>query len=165
VQPDDATLEAHLAAHPDLFAEPALVAFEQILLDGRVGAEEAELVAARLNGGIDPGAAARPTLLPPAFPPSPAQVVDGSFGTGFFAALGALPVGTWSGPVETSLGRHMVRVTERHEARLPPLAEIRPRVERDWRAAFTARLREERYEALLGRYEVRRPDPEAVLAP
>jgi hypothetical protein len=165
VEPDDATLQAHVEANADRFAKPPLVAFEQILVDERIGAEEVELVEARLNRGIDPGEAARPTLLPPVFRLSPVQVVDGTFGTGFFDALGALPLGTWTGPVETTLGRHLVRVTERSEARLPPLDEIRPRVEQDWRAAFTARLREERFEALLGRYEVIRPDPAAVLAP
>lgn len=164
-QPDDATLQAHLEANAGRFAEPPLVAFEQILLDTRVGAEEVDLVEARLNRGIDPGEAARPTLLPPVFRLSPVQVVDGTFGTGFFDEIGRLPVGVWAGPVETSLGRHLVRVTERREARLPPLSEIRARVEQDWRAEFTARLREERFEALLGRYEVVRPDPAAVLAP
>jgi hypothetical protein len=165
VQPDDATLQAHVDANPSRFSEPPLLAFEQILLDDRVGAEEAGLVEARLNRGIDPGDAARPTLLPPGFSPSPAQVVDGTFGTGFFDALMALPVGTWAGPVETALGRHLVRVTERREGRLPPLSEIRARVELDWRAEFAMRLREERFGALLGRYEVVRPDPAAVLAP
>ncbi len=165
VQPDDPTLQAHLEANADRFADPPLVAFEQILLDERVGAEDVELVEARLNRGIDPGEAARPTLLPSVFRLSPLQVVDGTFGTGFFDELRALPVGTWAGPVETSLGRHLVRVTERSEARLPPLSEIRARVEQDWRAEFTVRLREERFEALLGRYEVVRPDPTAVLSP
>lgn len=165
VEPDDAALEAHLQANTDRFAEPPLVAFEQILLDERVGSEEVQLVEARLNRGLDPGEAARPTLLPPVFRLSPEQVVDGTFGTGFFDALGVLPVGTWAGQVETSLGRHLVRVTERRESRLPPLSEIRARVEQDWRAEFTAQLREERFEALLGRYEVVRPDPAAVLTP
>jgi hypothetical protein len=165
VEPDEATLQAHLEAHSDRFAEQPLVAFEQILLDERIGGEEVALVGARLNRGIDPGAAARATLLPAVFRPSPVQVVDGTFGSGFFDALGTLPVGLWAGPVETSLGRHLVRVSERRAARLPPLAEIHARVEQDWRAEFTARLREERYEALLGRYEVVRPDPAAVLSP
>lgn len=165
VEPDDATLQAHLEAHPDRFAEPSLVAFEQILLDEGIGAEDVELVKARLTRGNDPGDAARPTLLPPVFPLSPVQVVDGTFGTGFFDALGLLPEGNWAGPVDTSLGRHLVRVTERREARLPPLAEIRGRVEQDWRTDFTASLREERFEALLDRYEVIRPDPSEVLAP
>jgi hypothetical protein len=165
VQPDEATLRAHLEANPDRFAEPPLVAFEQILLDERIGAEEVERVEARLNRGIDPGEATRPTLLPPVFRLSPVQVVDRTFGTGVFDTLRALPVGTWVGPVETAFGRHLVRVTERREARLPPMSEIRARVEQDWRAEFTAHLREERLNALLGRYEVVRPDPATVLAP
>lgn len=165
VQPDDATLQIHLETHPDRFAKPPLVAFEQVLLDERVAVEEVALVEARLNRGLDPGAAVRPTLLPPVVRPSPVQAVDGMFGTGFFDALDPLPVGTWAGPVETALGRHFVRVTERRGARLPPLSEIRARVEQDWRAELTTRLREERYEALLSRYEVVRPDPAVVLSP
>lgn len=165
VQPDDATLEAHLDAHPERFVEPELVAFEQILLDERIGAEEVELVEARLNIGGEPGMAARSTLLPSAFSLSPLQMVDGTFGTGFFETLGPLPVGDWAGPVESSLGRHLVRVTERREARRPALAEIRDKVEIDWRAAFTEALRAERFEALRARYEVVQPDAASVLGP
>jgi hypothetical protein len=165
LQPDDAVLEAHLAAHPDRFAQPALIAFEQILLADGIGAEEATALAARLNLGADPGDAARPTLLPPGFSLSPVQVIDGSFGTGFFDTLAKLPVRTWAGPVATPLGRHLVRVTERRPAQVPPLSEIRARVEGDWRATVTERLREDRYAALLSRYEVVRPDPAQLLAP
>jgi hypothetical protein len=165
VQPDEATLAAHLAAYPDRFAEPPLMAFAQILLDTQIGPEEARLLAARLDQGADPGAAARPTLLPSVFGPAPAQVVDGTFGAGFFATLEMLPPGAWSGPVETPLGLHLVRVIERQDGRLPALPEIRARVEQDWRAEVSARLREERFEALLGRYEVVRPDAAAVLGP
>jgi hypothetical protein len=163
IAPDDATLQAHLDAFPDRFTEPALVAFEQILLAEGIGGEELELLEARLNIGGDPGDAARATLLPPGFRLSPMQVVDGTFGAGFFDELAQLPIGTWTGPVKTSLGMHLVRVTERREAQLPPLSEIRDRVERDWRAAVTERLSEERFDALLSRYEVVRPDPAQVL--
>nr|WP_296429861.1 peptidylprolyl isomerase [Roseovarius sp. BRH_c41] len=165
VEPDDATLQAHLDAHPDRFAEPPLVAFEQLLLDDRIGSDEIVRVEARLNRGADPDEVARPTVLPPAFRLSRVQVVDGTFGTGFFDAVAEMPAGAWAGPVETSLGRHLVRVTERRAARLPPLSEIRGRVEQDWRAAFTQALREERYQALLSRYDLVRPDASTVLAP
>lgn len=165
VEPNDTTLQAHLEAHPDRFVEPSLLAFEQILLDEGIGAEDVELVKSRLNRGVEAGDVARPTLLPPVFRLSPLQVVDGTFGTGFFDELGLLPSRSWAGPVETSLGRHLVRVTERREARLPPLPEIRARVEQDWRADFTDGLRKERFEALLDRYEVILPDPSGVLAP
>jgi hypothetical protein len=163
IAPDDATLQAHLEAYPDRFAQPALLAFEQILLAEGIAGEEVAVLEARLNVGGDPGDAARATLLPPSFRLSPIQVVDGTFGTGVFDELARLPVGTWTGPVETGRGMHLVRVTERREAQLPPLSEIRDRVERDWRATVTERLREERFDALLSRYDVVRPDPAQVL--
>jgi hypothetical protein len=56
-----------------------------------------------------------------------------------------------------------VRVTERREARLPPLVEIHDRVEQDWRAGIVAELREERLQALVSRYKIERPDPATVL--
>jgi hypothetical protein len=165
LEPDEATLRAHLEANGDRFAQGALVAFEQVLLADGTTAEDAAALAARMNVGGDPGDAVQATLLPPGFPLSPVQVVDGSFGAGFFDALGTLPLGLWAGPVETPLGNHLVRVTERREARVPPLSEIRERVLRDWRAGLSDRLREERYQALLSRYVVVRPDPGQVLAP
>jgi hypothetical protein len=165
LEPDDATLQAHLAANPGSFAQSALVAFEQVLLAEGTAPDEAAEIAARMNLGAAPGDAAQATLLPPGFPLSPVQVVDGSFGAGFFDELGTLPLGVWAGPVETPLGEHLVRVTERREARVPPLSEIRERVLRDWRASLTDRLREDRYKALLSRYDVVRPDAAQVLMP
>jgi hypothetical protein len=163
--PDNATLEAHLAAHADRFTEPPLMAFEQVLLEDRVNQEEATLVAARLNTGGMPGGDARPTLLPGVFRLSPAQVVNGTFGPGFFDTIAALPEGQWTGPVDSALGRHLVRVTERRAARVPAIAEVRERVEQDWRASVTQALRDGRYEALLARHEVVRPDAAQVLGP
>ena len=78
-------------------------------------------------------------------------------------AIADLPPGVWSGPVTSPFGRHLVRVTERREASLPPLEAVRDRVERDWRASFAETLREDRFEALRSRYQVVRPDTAMVL--
>ena len=163
VAPDEATLEAHLDAKADRFTKPPRMAFEQILLDERVEDADLDVLLARLNRGVDPGTAARPTLLPAVLRLSPKQVVDGTFGIGFFDALDALPMDVWAGPVKTSLGRHVVRVTERPTPQRPSLNDIRAQVEQDWRAELTATLREARFNALLSRYEVSLPDPEKVL--
>jgi hypothetical protein len=165
VAPDDATLGAHLAAQAARFSQPALVAFEQVLLADGVPDDGADAVAVRLDAGDDPADAVRPTLLPPEITLSPPQVVDGIFGAGFFDALASLPEGRWAGPVQSSHGRHLVRVAERREARTPPLSDVREQVERDWRATLAADLREARFAALLARYEVVRPDPAQVLGP
>ena len=163
VAPDEATLEAHLDANADRFTKPPRMAFEQILLDERVEDADLDVLLARLNRGVDPDAAARPTLLPAVLRLSPKQVVDGTFGIGFFDALDTLPMDVWAGPVKTSLGRHVVRVTERPAPQRPSLNEIRAQVEQDWRAELPATLREARFDALLSRYEVSLPDSEKVL--
>jgi hypothetical protein len=164
VTPDDTTLQAHLDTNSDRFTEAPLVALEQVMLEGADPAAAAEALA-RLRQGEDPASVGRPTMLPFATRPSPPRVVDGIFGPDFFTALATLPVGTWEGPLDSAFGTHLVRVIERREARTPPLAEIRDKVEQDWRTAFAVRLREERLGALMSRYEVTRPDPAAVLQP
>lgn len=163
-EPDDATLQAHLDTHRDRFREAPLIGFEQVMLDEGLSEDRLAAILAGLNAGQDPVGGTRASLLPPAFPPSPAQVVDGTLGTGFFDRLAPLPVGRWAGPVPSPYGAHLVRVTERRAGRLPGLDEIRERVEQDWRAAFVADLRDERYRALRARYQVVRPESADVLA-
>jgi hypothetical protein len=98
VQPDDATLEAHLEANSDRFAEPALVAFEQILLDERVGAEEVPRlsrrgsIAASTQGGRAADASAA------CLPLSPVQVVTGPSGPGSSKRWTDFPWGPGPGP-------------------------------------------------------------------
>ena len=164
VTPDDATLQAHLDANHDLFAEDPLIAMEQVMLDSADPAAAAKALAL-LRLGEDPASVGRPTMLPLATRSSPPRVIDSIFGPDFFSALASLPVGSWEGPVESAFGTHLVRVTDLREGRLPPLAEIRDKVEQNWRSTFVVQLREERLNALMSRYEVTRPDPAAVLKP
>jgi len=163
VDPDDTLLEAHLTAHPDRFAFAPRVAFQQILLGETEGRATVTELRASLNSGRDPVEVARPSLLPASLPSSPQQVVDGTFGAGFFDEVAELPLGQWAGPVATPFGRHLVLVTELQEGGLPPLNAIRERVLQDWRATFAAGLREERFEAMRARYTVARPEAAEVL--
>jgi hypothetical protein len=163
VDPDDAILEAHLAAYPDRFARAPRVAFQQILLGETAGGATVTELRASLNSGRDPVEVARPSLLPASLPASPRQVVDGTFGSGFFDAVAELPVAQWAGPVATPFGQHLVRVIDLEEGGLPPLGTIRERVLQDWRATFAAGLREERFEAMRARYDVTRPEAAEVL--
>lgn len=164
-KPEDATLQAHLNAKSDRFAQPSLVAFDQILLEEGIGEDEVSKIKDKLSGGEPSENFARSSLLPSQFRLSPEKTVESTFGTGFFEAVFAFPVGEWSGPVRSPFGQHLVRVTQRREARLPALSEIRDKVEQDWRSDLSTRLREERFEALLSRYTVSRPDAAAALKP
>ncbi|WP_108445571.1 peptidyl-prolyl cis-trans isomerase [Halomonas denitrificans] len=162
--PDDATLQAYLDDHRDDFLRPARVAFEQVQLPPGQG-DEARAIRAALESDAAPSSLGTPSLLPTSLAMTPAPAVDRLFGQGFHAALAEAPRGRWHGPVESAYGRHLVRVTGRAEAVLPPLGEIRARVEGEWRAAQTREMRESFAQALLERYAVTTPEAAEVLAP
>jgi hypothetical protein len=50
------------------------------------------------------------------------------FGPGFAAAIATAPVGTWTGPIQSTYGTHLVRVTERLAPTTPPLESVRGRI-------------------------------------
>lgn len=160
--PDDATLQAYLDDHRNDFVRPARVAFEQVQLPPGED-DEARAIRAALERDATPSTLGAPSLLPISMPMTAAPAVDRLFGRGFHAALADAPQGRWHGPVESAYGQHLVRVTDRAEAVLPPLGEIRARVESEWRSA-QARDRRERFaQALLERYRVTTPEAAEVL--
>ncbi|MFG6157622.1 peptidyl-prolyl cis-trans isomerase [Halomonas sp. 1390] len=162
LEPDDATLQAYLDDHPDDFLRPARLAFEQVQLPPGQ-ADEARAIRAALEREAAPATLGAASLMPAMVPMTAAPAVDRVFGTGFHAALADVPLGRWHGPIDSAYGQHLVRVTDRAEAVLPPLADIRDRVEAEWRAAQTKAMRERFAEALLERYSVTTPDAAEVL--
>lgn len=81
----------------------------------------------------------------------------------FFARIEGLPGGTWSGPVSSAFGRHLLRLTARDPGGMPSYEDLRGIVEQDWRSAITKELRDTRYAALRDRFTVVRPAATAVL--
>jgi hypothetical protein len=61
------------------------------------------------------------------------QSISNTFGPDFARAVFALETSKWSGPVQSGYGQHLVRVSTRIEARMPPLSEIRERVTAEWK--------------------------------
>jgi hypothetical protein len=162
--PGDEELEAFLAENPKRFEQPARLAFDQILLPQEIGEDRLPDLLSALNQGADPAGFANASLLPPSVPVTQAQVIDRTFGNGFHAVLADLPMNTWQGPVESGYGRHLVRVTERKPAVLPPLTEIREDVQSEWRAWKARQMREAFSDAMLERYTVTLPSADEVLA-
>jgi peptidyl-prolyl cis-trans isomerase C len=93
--------------------------------------------------------------------PLPAQMEKASkgnvarvFGDGFADRLAAMPVGIWSGPVQSGYGWHAVRLRAFDASKLPELAEIAQRVSNDWRAETKASREAAAYQALLDGYTI-----------
>ena len=156
--PSDAVLAAWLQKNAAHYTQPAVLDFEQVLFDPlRHGARlQSELTAAlsRLRAGADPATLGDRSLLPVRSSASPADTVARDFGEEFAAALVALPVGEWQGPVASGYGEHLVRVSRRTPGRPATLAEVRSAVERDWESERRAQAKEDYYRKLRQDYHV-----------
>ena len=169
----EAELQAWLDAHPDAFKTDAQVAFRQVYLSpDRRGAavdEDARALLARLSAA-GPSAATDDVgdalMLPGDVSRSTRTDVARQFGDDFAEAILKVEAGRWTGPIRSGYGLHLVFVRERSDQRLPPLAEVRQVVEREFFSDRRKRRLNDMYEQMLARYRVtvepRAADPVAT---
>jgi len=167
VDPTDEQLEAYLREHADAFRVPSQLSFRQIYFNrdrrGMQATDDAESLLARLNGvnsEVDTAALGDSLMLPGDYDLIAEDVVARGFGGDFASALSDLPLGQWSGPVESGYGLHLVLIRERHPGSLPALAEVRKLVEREWRNVRRQEAAEAFYRSLRDRYVVTVEGPE-----
>ena len=154
--PTDAVLGAYLQSHRDRFVKPAVVSFDQVYFNPQGPDTPASVAAAkaRLNAGAAAVGIGQPTMLPPRLTRSDADLVARDFGADFAAAVVKLPVGQWSGPIESGVGVHLVRLTELVPPKAPPLAEVRAEVVREWENDRRIKASEASYARARARYNV-----------
>jgi hypothetical protein len=154
--PTDAVLTAYLQSHGDRFVKPAVVSFDQVYFNPQGPDTPASVAAikARLNAGAAPTGLGQPTMLPARVTRSDADLVARDFGADFAAALVKLPVGQWSGPIGSGVGVHLVKLTELVPPRVPPLADVRAAVLREWENDRRVTASEASYARARGRYDV-----------
>ncbi len=159
-EPGDEVLRAHLDAHPERFARSERLAFTQVFFSTERRADaraDAEAARAALVEGSDPTALGDPLPLGRRQPPVAPAAIAGRYGEAFAEAVGALETGTWSAPIESPLGLHLVRLESREPGRAPALEEARAEVERDWRREKRSERLEAAIRRLVERTEVVRP--------
>lgn len=156
---DEATLQAHLEAHADYFADPPRVAFDQLAFGNAAGEEKTpEAAAAALQRLQEaPADAALPTDLASevkSYPLMTEREIAESFGSSFAEAVMGFASGSWHGPIVSRDAFHLVRITRREPSQVPPLAEIRDRVRRDYEAEKREQANEAYYQDLRQRFQV-----------
>ncbi|HZF28774.1 MAG TPA: peptidylprolyl isomerase [Gammaproteobacteria bacterium] len=128
----EAELEAFYAAHPERFAVPELVTFEQVFFDpGKRGAAlQADATAglAKLAAGAAPRDVGDRTPLRESYANAPREQVTILFGGALADAVFSVAPGAWVGPFRSDFGLHVVRLNARTERTQPPYPEIRDRV-------------------------------------
>lgn len=155
-QPSDADLQALLDKDPARYALPPRYTLEQryIGADNATNRARAGADVAALNAGQTAGLAQEPLPLPGRFVDAPAFDLATQFGDDFAAALAKAPVGQWFGPVSSGFGLHVIRVEQRAQPPQPRLADIRQRLENDWRAAAVRKAEDAHLKELLEGYDV-----------
>jgi hypothetical protein len=161
VDPTEEQLANYLDEHADAFRLPSRVSFQQIYFNrdrrGAQATRDAESLLARLNEAsshVDTTTVGDELMLPGEYDLIPEPEVARLLGSEFAAALAGLPVGGWSGPVESGFGLHLVLIHERQSESFPALAEVRQAVEREWRNVRRKETTESFYGGLRERYEV-----------
>jgi hypothetical protein len=159
--PNEQELADYLAKHPDAFRQEATITLRQVYLspDKRGAALPADATGLlaqlkRQGAQTDVSALGDSTLLPAALADESRRGVEGSFGKEFAEAAFKLPVGAWSGPIDSGYGAHLVLVESRREGRLPPLAEVREIVTREWTNARRLEANRKLLDNLLKNYQV-----------
>jgi hypothetical protein len=154
----DEKLSVFLAQNPDLFRTETQVAFQQVYINPDKHNSLETAVAAMLqdlNSGVSPEQVGDSTLLPVAYRLSTESEIKRNFGTEFVRNMITLQSGDWTGPISSGYGMHLIKVRERRDPYLPPLAEIRPKVEMEYIAKVRTELKEVAYRKLRAKYEVR----------
>jgi hypothetical protein len=117
-------------------------------------AAEAQRLLELLRDGADPGALGDVSMLIPGLEAASPDEIARQFGQDFTQALEGLEPGGWVGPIRSTYGAHLVRVSQRQPARQPALAEIRDAVLAEWRDRRRREAREQAYQRLRERYEI-----------
>jgi len=158
-EPTEAELERLLAEHPERFRVEARRSFTQVLFSSGSRADprgDAAHALRRLRGSRDASAErwGDPQLLPESLRDADEQGVAAAFGPAFAREVFLLDVGSWSGPVASSYGQHLVRVGAATAARQRGLPEARAEVLELWRTVKAAEREARTLAELRERYGV-----------
>lgn len=151
-QPSDAQLQALLDKDPAHYALPARLTLTQRYLGADSPALRARAAEALKRGAPD-SLPAEPFPLPARLVNTARPEVAEQFGDDFAAALDTAPVGQWR-LLPSGFGLHLVKLEQRIPAPLPRLADVRQRLENDWRSEAVRRAEDAQLTALLKSYDV-----------
>jgi peptidyl-prolyl cis-trans isomerase C len=155
--PSDEALTEHLTHHPAQFMLPAEVALDQRFfsrarrgagMDADARAALLDLLAGRPNPGD-------PHPLGESLPMQTERALARRLGPAFARHALEAPLGSWSGPITSPTGLHVMRINAHQPSRRAALDEQRPHIEASWRE----RQREQRLRAQMDALRRRRGLP------
>jgi len=156
--PTDAELHATLAAHPERYTTPERVSLTHVFVSHERHqertADEAAMLRDALARGGDPATLGDPFLHGRTLVLRTRDEIAAQLGAALAGRIMALPLDTWSEPLASPFGLHVVKVTERRPAEVATLDSVRDQVLGDWRAEQRRALDRTALERLRSRYVV-----------
>lgn len=157
VEPTDEQLTLFMQQNEESFRLKPKISFRHVYLsfDKRNDVDsDAVKLLARLKAGEDPSGLGDTIMLASQFPLTAQDQIERGFGGEFAQKILTLPLGSWTGPVISGFGAHLVFISERTDGRMPALDEVREAVKRDWTLEQRKTLKEKIYRTLLEKYHV-----------
>ncbi|MEQ1439035.1 peptidylprolyl isomerase [Fontimonas sp. SYSU GA230001] len=156
---DPQALAAYRERHPARYRAPARLSFRHVFFsdDGARADARAELEALRarlLRGEVDAARSGDAFLLGAEFRAWSAAQVGARFGRDFADALVQAPEQTWTGPLRSAFGWHLVQVTARVAEGGDPPPQQQAQLLRAWQDEARAQQLREALQRLRARYPV-----------
>tara|TARA_Y100001970_G_scaffold281484_1_gene392358 strand:+ start:989 stop:1825 length:837 start_codon:yes stop_codon:yes gene_type:complete len=153
IQPTPAELESFYNSNSELYRVPATVSVEELILDTRdeIPIKTQTLISQGVNS-VEILAMASGTSAPL----HNANHLDLSniFAPEFADAVFQSQSSEWIGPFSSNRGQHFLKIIERSEERIPPMAEIADRVRLDWITQEEEIRLQQEVNKLWDRYEI-----------
>ncbi len=161
-EPSENELQDFFNRNRERFRIPAQAAFSHIYFSssrrGSVAESDARNALATLRSSKVSSSAASNLgdsfMLQNEYPAQTEAEVQGLFGEDFANQLFRLNPGTWEGPIRSSYGLHLVRISQSTPSRLPELSEVRTQVVTDFKNQRLQNMSEAYYARLRARYRV-----------
>jgi foldase protein PrsA len=137
IQIDEQDMRRYYSANREQFRLPEQVQVREVVVldSSSLSAEERRALADRIRGEVAAGKPLPEAIAEHAAQGTTSNVIDfgwiskGDLDPGLEAAAWPLPAGAVSPPVEGRGGLHLLQVTERREARIPPFAEVAEQIQ------------------------------------
>jgi parvulin-like peptidyl-prolyl isomerase len=162
--PDDATLRAYMEEHPERYAQPARIDLHHVFIARRGSSDEsAELVAQTLRDRLETRHVTVPEAVRLGDPFSAggclraqsARELSRVFGPDFARAVMVLAPRTWSGPIRSAYGMHLVWVDDKTAPGWPSVDGVRSRLTAQWTEERQMEHLQTRMRELRAKYVVR----------
>jgi peptidyl-prolyl cis-trans isomerase C len=175
-EPTTDVLKAWFDKHNDKFALPSRVSFRHLYFSpdrrGQHARDDAAKALAQLAGQPEATtlatALADPFMFQEYYRDRAPDYLGKEFGPQFAQAVAHLAPGSWSGPIESGFGWHLVFVDTVIPGRIPAFEEIEPDVKTAWLGEQKALAWEKAYKDMRAKYTVllpAPPDKESAAAP